>query len=233
MLNSGFSCKLGTKLSHEIRNYVFIKGFRISIWIRLNLFMEPNSKNWWSTLPGVITAIAGTLTAITGLIIALDQIGFFKANPNRQQTSQQQQSSTNSTTTKSEVLKKENAGNGSSKEITIDKKPVHLRGPGGIKMRLDILRATLESYDHQNSLVSFRFRIFDESGFGLNIMDSDFVLLIDDIPTATNNESGVYVEPRAAAETTAAFEVPLNTKNAVLKIHFYDSSVTIPVSLNN
>ena len=194
--------------------------------------MDPNSKNWWSTLPGVITAIAGTLTAITGLIIALDQIGFFKSHPNRLPTSQQQQSSTDSTTTKSEVVKKEDAGNGSPKEITIDKKRVHLSS-GSNKIRLDILRATLESYDPQNSLLTFRFRIFDESGWGHYMRDGYFILLIDDIPTATINESSVSVDPHAAAETTAAFKVPLHTKNVVLKIYFLDSSVTIPVSLNN
>lgn len=89
--------------------------------------MEPDSKNWWSSLPGVITAIAGTLTAMTGLIIALNQIGFFKsdnkANDNRLETSPPKQPSTDSTTAttstppKSEVVI-EDWGNSSPKEIT-------------------------------------------------------------------------------------------------------------------
>lgn len=32
-------------------------------------------KKWWNTLPGILTAIAGTITAITGLIVALHQTG--------------------------------------------------------------------------------------------------------------------------------------------------------------
>ena len=164
--------------------------------------MEPNSHNWWSTLPSVITSIAGTLTAITGLIIALDQIGLFKTSSDRLQTSHEQHLSTDPTNTKSEVpkkedvnttksavVKKEDKGNGSPKEITIDKKTVHLSGHWGIKMRLDILSATLESYDSKNSLLSFRFRILDESGFGLNIMDTYLILSMYYIPMATNNES--------------------------------------------
>lgn len=35
------------------------------------------SKDWWHTVPGILTAIAGVLTAVTGLIIALNQIGVF------------------------------------------------------------------------------------------------------------------------------------------------------------
>lgn len=34
----------------------------------------PNHKNWWTTLPGVLTSIATFVTAITGLIIALNTI---------------------------------------------------------------------------------------------------------------------------------------------------------------
>src|SRR5437899_442227 len=32
---------------------------------------EPQSRSWWTTLPGVLTAIAAVLTAATGLILAL------------------------------------------------------------------------------------------------------------------------------------------------------------------
>jgi len=38
---------------------------------------EPRPKSWWSTLPGVLTAIAGIITAVTGLIVTLHQAGFF------------------------------------------------------------------------------------------------------------------------------------------------------------
>jgi hypothetical protein len=34
---------------------------------------------WWSTVPGIITAIAALITAITGLVIALNQTGIFQA----------------------------------------------------------------------------------------------------------------------------------------------------------
>jgi hypothetical protein len=38
---------------------------------------EPDSKaGWWSTLPGVLTALAGFITAVAGLIVALHQVGF-------------------------------------------------------------------------------------------------------------------------------------------------------------
>ena len=37
---------------------------------------DPERKNWWSTLPGMITAFAGIITAVTGLLLALNQIVF-------------------------------------------------------------------------------------------------------------------------------------------------------------
>ena len=42
---------------------------------------NPKPKNsWWQTLPGVLTATAGTATAIAGLIGALHQAGLFKSS---------------------------------------------------------------------------------------------------------------------------------------------------------
>lgn len=43
--------------------------------------MADDSKSFFQTIPGVLTAMATVLTAITGLIIALNQIGFFQKSP--------------------------------------------------------------------------------------------------------------------------------------------------------
>jgi len=192
--------------------------------------MEPNSKSWWSTLPGIITSIAGALTAITGLIIALNQAGCFK-NHDRLETNTQKQSSDSSITRESNATKKENVNTNSSREINIDKKPIHLIGLHGGKIRYDILSATLESYNPQNQLLSIHFRVYDESGYGQNILGSEFILFINNLPTATNSDAHVYVSPNAAAETTATFQVPLNTQNVVLKISYWDTTVSIPIAL--
>jgi hypothetical protein len=37
----------------------------------------PQSKGWWQTVPGILTATAGIITAVTGLIVALHQTGIF------------------------------------------------------------------------------------------------------------------------------------------------------------
>ena len=79
--------------------------------------------------------------------------------------------------------------------------------------------------------MSIHFRVFDESGFGQNILGSEFILFINDIPTAINSNAHVYVSPNAAAETIATFQVPLNTQNVVLKISYWDTTVSIPIAL--
>jgi hypothetical protein len=40
---------------------------------------DPKEKTgtWWTSLPGIITALAALLTAITGLVVALNQVGLF------------------------------------------------------------------------------------------------------------------------------------------------------------
>ena len=38
---------------------------------------RPGKTDWWHTLPGVLTAVAGVITASTGLIVVLHQTGWF------------------------------------------------------------------------------------------------------------------------------------------------------------
>jgi len=42
---------------------------------------QPESRSWWQTLPGLLTAAAGTITALTGLFVALHQVGCLGRNP--------------------------------------------------------------------------------------------------------------------------------------------------------
>jgi hypothetical protein len=41
---------------------------------------DKESKSWWSTVPGTITAVATLITAIGGLIIILKSVGVFKTD---------------------------------------------------------------------------------------------------------------------------------------------------------
>src|SRR5215471_17777126 len=43
--------------------------------------LESESKKWWQTLPGLLTAAAGIITAFTGLLLAMHQIGCFERSP--------------------------------------------------------------------------------------------------------------------------------------------------------
>lgn len=42
---------------------------------------EPMGRSWWSTVPGVITALAGLVTAVGGFLVVLSQLGFWKDRP--------------------------------------------------------------------------------------------------------------------------------------------------------
>jgi hypothetical protein len=43
--------------------------------------MPDDSKSFFQTIPGILSAAATVLTAITGLIIALNQVGLFHSSP--------------------------------------------------------------------------------------------------------------------------------------------------------
>jgi hypothetical protein len=42
------------------------------------------AKSFWTTLPGILTGMAGLITAIGGLLVILDQIGVFQSNNSSQ-----------------------------------------------------------------------------------------------------------------------------------------------------
>jgi hypothetical protein len=42
---------------------------------------DAKTQSWWSTLPGILTAVAGVLTAATGLVAAIKQLGLFDHAP--------------------------------------------------------------------------------------------------------------------------------------------------------
>ncbi len=44
--------------------------------------MAEESKSWWQTLPGILTAVAGIITAVTGFLLAANQSGCFHKETN-------------------------------------------------------------------------------------------------------------------------------------------------------
>ncbi len=65
---------------------------------------QPQNQPWWQTLPGMLTAIAGTLTAITGLVVALNQAGILKPSTQTQSSPSTPSPSVEASATPSPVL---------------------------------------------------------------------------------------------------------------------------------
>ena len=42
---------------------------------------EEKQASWWTTLPGILTAVAAVITAVTGLVLGLGQLGLFGREP--------------------------------------------------------------------------------------------------------------------------------------------------------
>ncbi len=54
------------------------KGMRKVGYVTTRDQMEFERPSFWTTLPGILTAVAGTVSAITALVVALTQTGIFK-----------------------------------------------------------------------------------------------------------------------------------------------------------
>ena len=42
---------------------------------------DGTARSWWGTMPGILTALAGTITALGGLVAVLSQSGLIGAKP--------------------------------------------------------------------------------------------------------------------------------------------------------
>jgi len=46
---------------------------------------SPGTRDWWHTVPGILTALAGVISAVAALFVALHQAGVFKKDPANQE----------------------------------------------------------------------------------------------------------------------------------------------------
>ena len=60
--------------------------------------------SWWSTLPGLITAVGGILTATAGLIVALHSVGWLESKNDRAQQAAKAPNSKEEESTNSEIV---------------------------------------------------------------------------------------------------------------------------------
>ncbi|MEO8854690.1 MAG: hypothetical protein ABI359_12990 [Ginsengibacter sp.] len=189
--------------------------------------MSETDKSWWQTLPGIITAVAGGITAITGLILALNQSGCSKTKMATSESKSRRDSVVVYTPPSKSIEKSETPVIPATVDtVTWDRAPVHLSEHYEGRVKIEILTATIEKQDNDHKLLTLQIRATDETGFGQNLSDANFTLLVNKVPISLEQSVSIYVGAHASQQENLLFVVPEDAKEAVLKL-FYGVSTQV------
>ena len=187
----------------------------------------PDEKNFWTTVPGIITGLAAIVTAITGLIVALNGAGLFSKSAVANKASVE---------TKPEV-KKEADSLAYKKEKL--QKPLQKLKPvfsmTGIKIEdheYKILGSSLEVITPENNLLKIKIKYKNNSNYSpATFWNDGFRLAIEGSLTAPSGDLSELVERHAELAGTVTFEVPNDAKDLVFHILDVGKDVAIPIKL--
>jgi hypothetical protein len=179
----------------------------------------PQSKGWWQTVPGILTATGAIITAVTGLIVALHQAGIFDVE--KQKVPQVQNEaikppkvSENPAPPVPGTTKPSSTGQAAGRPVSL---------PAGTQVRVGdlvytVLSARLERYDPNKLSLRFEVRMTNNGKYPANFWVSSFRLVVDGVPRAPENDLNEVVADHSAKEGIVEFVIPDTTTNAGLQI---------------
>ena len=187
----------------------------------------PDEKNFWTTVPGIITGLAAIVTAITGLIVALNGAGLFSKSAAANKAS---------TETKQEVKKDADSLPGKQAE---PQKPVEKFKPvfsmTAVKIEdheYKILSSSHEAITPESSSLKIKIKYKNNSNYSpATFWNEGFRLAIDGSLTAPSGDLSELVERHAELAGTVTFEVPNNAKDLALHILDVGKDISIPIEL--
>jgi hypothetical protein len=187
----------------------------------------PDEKNFWTTVPGIITGLAAIVTAITGLIVALNGAGLFSkpaaANKAASETKQAVKKDADSLTGKKEEPQK-----------PVEKlKPVFAMTEVKIEdHEYKILSSALEAITPESNSLKIKIKYKNNSNYSpATFWNEGFRLAIDGSLTAPSGDLSELVERHAELVGTVTFEVPNNAKDLALHILDVGKDISIPIKL--
>ena len=187
----------------------------------------PAKKNFWTTLPGIITGLAGIVTAITGLIVALNGAGLF---------SKPAAANTASIETKPGIKQDADSLPGKKDE---PQKPVEklkaVFSMTQIKIEdheYKILSSSLEAITPESNSLKIKIKYKNNSNYSpATFWNEGFRLAIDGILTAPSGDLSELVERHAELVGTVTFEVPNNATSLVFHILDVGKDIAVPIKL--
>lgn len=171
---------------------------------------QSESKAWWQTLPGLLTAGATVITAISGLLVALHQAGCFARNP---QSAVQTQAELH-------PVEAQNAASPSSTAATVSRAltiPENAEVHSGQAV-FKLLSARIEPYSPDKLSVHFTVRMTNNDRFDANFWAASFRLSVNDSLLAPTNNLDELVSGHSAKEDEVAFVIPANVSMVGLQM---------------
>lgn len=192
---------------------------------------ESESKGWWQTLPGLLTATAGIITAITGLLIAVHQTGLFgrSSQPVSQVQGQAHPLGGNPHSTEAENPPASPTGVATSRPLAL---------PDNTEVRFGqavftLLAARLDSYSPDKVSLNLTIRMTNNDRFDANFWVASFRLLVDGSLQAPTNDLDELVSAHSAKEGDVEFVIPANISTVGLQMgDVGEGKPTITLSLH-
>ncbi len=184
---------------------------------------EPKRQSFWSTLPGILTAIAGVLTAVTGLTVALNQMRHPSAGDSQQVAISTP--TTGSLTTPTVVRKDEAAGQGATLPAGQEARM------GGGQHVFTILSARLDPFNAETRALRLKVQFLNNSKVFDRTYYSTFRLLVDNLPLAPVDAPLEQIEALSAIDVDYTFRIPASARQAVLRIGWNEEVSEIPIDL--
>lgn len=161
---------------------------------------------WWSTLPGVLTAVAGLITAVAGLLVALHQIGF-AVKPDAGDT----------TTTKAE----ESLRQPKNSEIRV--------GAGEIIYK--VLGTRIDHQAEGRRSLRVRIGITCNESYPCYFGASDFRLIVNGEQRAPIEGPNEAVPAKSTQEGIATFAIPPAAERAEFVVVSHGDPYKVPIDL--
>ena len=192
---------------------------------------ESESKGWWQTLPGLLTAAAGIITALTGLLVAVHQTGFFDRSP---QPVSQARSEPRPAADSPHPMPTESAaaaplaGTSTSHALTLPENTEVRSGQTVFKL----LSARLDHYSQDKVSLHLIVRMTNNDRFDANFWAASFRLLVDGSLQSPTNDLDELVSSHSAKEGDVEFVIPANISTAGLQMgDVGDGKPTITINL--
>lgn len=193
----------------------------------------PQSKGWWQTVPGILTATASIIIAVAGLIVALHQAGIFEGKkekiPRLQDDTIKPPRATESPVAPSPgTAKPSSSGQVAPYPVTVATGTETRTGD----LVYSVLAARLDRYGPNKLSLTFEVRMTNKGRYPANFWAASFRLLIDGVLRAPENNLDELVDGHSAKEGSVEFVIPDTTTDVGLQMgEVGEGAPTIPIAL--